>query len=523
MAIPEWAKEMRRKNTEVREIKGKYYLYEVHCKYNKETKKRKKTTPVYLGRLVEDKGLIEKGTRAVTVKTVVAKPMANVEYGVSATIETLMAEEIAALKKHYPECWNTLLGMAYCRLVYQSPIKDMDQHWTRSFLSTALPGTHMSADYISKLIRQCGKDRETINRYFGEFKSIGEVIALDGTDEETASKKITDARLSKTKRGNFGMVLNIMMIFSIGLNKPMFYRILRGNIKDVKSFITCLKEYGGKDLSDIIIIVDKGFYSSKNIEELDELGVNYVMPLKRDNSMIDYTPAMVDYLIDGGEAMQYHGRTVFTYKQKCDDKHNVTLCVDTDDREVEAKAFRERIGSNMLKEEQHRNQKYTWEKYKEQRPHMGTIAFLTSSKLSVSHFGKDGKQEVDENKVPIKSSATGPDIYRLYKKRGLIEQQIDVFKNVLDADCTYMQDRDALEGWMFTNFIALQWYYEILNKLDTVPELESSYSVETVVRLLTDVRKVLLNGEWCSDAMTNKESHAVSALGIDLEHTLCIP
>ena len=48
MAIPEWAKQMHKKNTEVRKIGGKFYLYEVHCKYDKETKTRKKIKPVYL-------------------------------------------------------------------------------------------------------------------------------------------------------------------------------------------------------------------------------------------------------------------------------------------------------------------------------------------------------------------------------------------------------------------------------------------------------------------------------------------
>ena len=59
-AIPEWAKALRKKNTEVREIRGKYYLYAVCCRYDKVTKKRKKIKPVYLGRLVEGVGFIPK-------------------------------------------------------------------------------------------------------------------------------------------------------------------------------------------------------------------------------------------------------------------------------------------------------------------------------------------------------------------------------------------------------------------------------------------------------------------------------
>jgi len=37
----------------------------------------------------------------------------------------------------------------------------------------------------------------------------------------------------------------------------------------------------------------------------------------------------------------------------------------------------------------------------------------------------------------------------------------DTFKNILEADKTYMQNDAKLYGWMFINFIALQMYYTL--------------------------------------------------------------
>lgn len=34
----------------------------------------------------------------------------------------------------------------------------------------------------------------------------------------------------------------------------------------------------------------------------------------------------------------------------------------------------------------------------------------------------------------------------------------DGMKNVLEADHTYMQNEQTLQGWMFINHITLQWY-----------------------------------------------------------------
>ncbi len=47
------------------------------------------------------------------------------------------------------------------------------------------------------------------------------------------------------------------------------------------------------------------------------------------------------------------------------------------------------------------------------------------------------------------------DIFHTYKSRGAIEIMFDGIINVLEADSTYMQNEQTLQGWMFINHIAL--------------------------------------------------------------------
>ncbi|MBQ0080307.1 MAG: hypothetical protein KBS95_01980, partial [Alistipes sp.] len=61
--------------------------------------------------------------------------------------------------------------------------------------------------------------------------------------------------------------------------------------------------------------MDKGFYSAKNINILDEMNLQYIIPLKRDCNLIDYSKASVDYLDEGGEAFRYHGREIYMYRK----------------------------------------------------------------------------------------------------------------------------------------------------------------------------------------------------------------
>ena len=47
----------------------------------------------------------------------------------------------------------------------------------------------------------------------------------------------------------------------------------------------------------------------------------------------------------------------------------------------------------------------------------------------------------------------------------MIEKVINVLKNFLNADRSYMRDEESLEGWMFINYIALMFYYKIYQLL----------------------------------------------------------
>ena len=66
---PAWALKHKKSGTELRLIKGRYYLYEVSSKWNKEKKRAQKITGKILGGITEAKGFIPSGRRDVTYQT----------------------------------------------------------------------------------------------------------------------------------------------------------------------------------------------------------------------------------------------------------------------------------------------------------------------------------------------------------------------------------------------------------------------------------------------------------------------
>ena len=63
------------------------------------------------------------------------------------------------------------------------------------------------------------------------------------------------------------------------------------------------------------------------------------------------------------------------------------------------------------------------------------------------------KKKKPEPEKPLEQT-----VYESYKQRGEIETMFDSYKNYLDADVSYMQNRYVLEGWLFANFIAMIYY-----------------------------------------------------------------
>ena len=93
-----------------------------------------------------------------------------------------------------------------------------------------------------------------------------------------------------------------------------------------------------------------------------------------------------------------------------------------------------------------------------------------------------------------------------------IETAFDAFKNTLQADRTYMQNDQSLEGWMFINYLALLSYWRIL-KLLVSKELLSKVSIKDLLTHLSYIKKIRINGEWHQTELTDKTKKLFTKLG----------
>ena len=482
---PDWALKQKRPGTELRYIRGNYYLYAVSSKWNKEKKRAQKVTGKILGRVTEN-GLIGSASRQIlgqeskvengAISTI--KPISTKSAGLGCFLESLLSEVLAGLRKHFEGDADAIYCASLMRLAHQTPLKNMNLHLRENFLSESFPHVSLTDKKVSSLLRSIGSDRERINNFFKEFSRTGENILMDITAIHSKSEQMSVNQRGYNGQGSFDPQANLLLLFSQSRREPVYYRLLPGNIRDVKSVQLTLKEIRA---ADTVFVADKGFYSESNIEEMEQAHLQYLIPLKRNSSLIDY------------EQLKKTGKSGFTHFFKFQDRF--IFC-----------AFRELNNGKML---------YTflddYLRLEEERAFLNRMETQKEEKLTIDDFHEKTHTLGTFSIITNLKEKEPQDIYKMYKARMEVETAFDAFKNTLEADRSYMHNDESFEGWMFINYIALLAYWKMLKVL-MAKELLAKFSINDLIIHLSYIRKIRINGNWHLAEITDKTRRLLAKL-----------
>ncbi|MBI2420255.1 MAG: transposase [Ignavibacteriales bacterium] len=257
MSFPDWIEKFRKPKTEIRFLNGQYYIYSISYKYSAELKRTKKITGKLLGKITENDGFIQ--SQKDKLRDMPHGSIHVAEFGVYELFLSHMEKETKYLEKAFADSyidWKQIIAMAMIRFIYQSPIKMMDFHWYNSYFHTQW-GISLSDKQISALLRELGDSRDNILAYFRQFSTVGAHLLIDTTNIPSRSTKIESVRLGYSRDMSFTPQTNLFFIFSLELQMPVYYRVVPGNIRDVKSFTLSLQESG---IPNVVIVADKGFH-----------------------------------------------------------------------------------------------------------------------------------------------------------------------------------------------------------------------------------------------------------------------
>ena len=114
-------------------------------------------------------------------------------------------------------------------------------------------------------------------------------LMMDSTYAASLSKQMSINAKGYNPDHEYYPQVRLMYLFSAHLKQPVYFRLINGNITVSKSMSLFIKEM---NIKDVIFIADKGFFSIQNINKLNEENLQYIIPLHRNNKLIDFEPLL---------------------------------------------------------------------------------------------------------------------------------------------------------------------------------------------------------------------------------------
>ncbi len=473
---PDWVKKYQEKGTQAVKIKGNYYLYKITSVWDPKKGRARKVTEKYLGKITPD-GIVKpkqeriiEGLHNITVK----------EFGASNFINSIASNIIELLKENYPALWKEIFVFSTMRLFHSSPLKNVSHYYNSSHLSDVFTNAKVSPKSLSELLFSVGMERGKMVNFMKNFVEGSEFLVIDLTHIFSLSENILSATTGHNSEEDYTPQINLVLLYSLDKLQPSFFRLVPGSIRDVSVIPISLKEAGVKKA---VIIGDKGFFSDDNIKFLDTEKLDYILPLKRNSSLIDYSP------IQSGDRKSFDGhflfekRVIWYYERKKDDRR-IIVFLDEKLKAEEEKDFITHID----------NGKKPMDDYFDRQFKMGTIA------------------------VVAKTSFHADEVFEYLKARVEIESLFDTFKNLLHADRSYMRDEAHLQGWMFVNFVSLLLYYKIYELLIN-NDLLTNCSPKDVILHLSRIYKLKIEDKWILSEIPKKSRKIIEKLELTVHIT----
>ena len=465
MPLPDWVKKFKTKGIEIRKRGNKFHAYRVTSKWNKEKKRAQKITLEYLG-VINPNGIFKPRKNGII--------KGDCEYGHIALLWKLANESnfISLLKEHYPYNWEEILSFVFLRLIQPLPLKSIQYLHEKTYLSKLFHNISLSPKALNGLLKAIGNDFNTRNNLMKVLTKEGKYILIDLTAMFSYSQNLTLLEKGVNKDHLKIPQINLLLLFSSEHKVPTYIRLLPGSVRDVSTVKNTIEM---ADISNIVFIADRGFYSETNLKSLGKEKISFVIPLRRNSLLI---PKRFHDFVD---VFLYKKRPIIYWKKK------------------RGKKFLYIFEDKWLKQEEETTYLLKIEKDKKNLDEYNDVKLKLGKLFLIS--------DLDE---------TPEMVYNLYKAREQIERAFNVFKNLLESDKSYLRDDNKFEAYIFLNFLALYLYYLVLNILQK-KDMNKKYSVKDVFLQLSKIKIYEFSETDLISEIPKKVRKIVEALELDLD------
>ena len=473
---------------------GATYVYSVHSYWDKE-KKRPANKQTCLGKLDKETGELipskrdkTAAKRASSVPEVTAK--AHVA-GPSMILEQLTSQNGvgAMLKKCFPEIHSEILSIVFFIVQKGLPLSHCEP-WSFGHLHpyADIIVSQRISDLLSKITEN---DRQRFLSLWLSKLLEHYYLCYDITSVSSYASFNEYLKYGYNRDQESLPQINLAMLFGQKSRLPAYYRRMPGNITDVATLKTTLKSLDFLGSSCMHFILDRGFYSEQNIDELFERRHKFTIALPSGRKWIEniidsyketiYLPE--NYLkIDDNEAL--FAKTLLHKWGKNGKRSYMHIyfndrqaATEFDRFTIEMLQYKEEVESGKRKKEH--EEYYNRYLIISETPKRGVKVLFNDEEILRTRKRYAGFFCILSNAIKDPLTAL-----RVYRAKDVVENSFDDLKNHLDMKRLRMHSSGTMDARLFLQFLALIYICQIRNVIQE----------DKVLRNLT-VREVMENME----------------------------
>jgi transposase len=211
------------------------------------------------------------------------------------------------LKKCFPDTCNQILSTAYYLILEDRNPLSRFPKWaaTHKHPYTKNIPSQRSSELFASITEEA---KCHFFRLQGKRRVEREYWAYDTTSISSYSKILSQVRYGVNKDHDSLPQINLALLFGEESNLPFYYRKLPGNIPDVKTVKNLLADIDFFGFDKIKLVMDRGFYSEDNINDLYQNHLKFLIAAK---TSLKFVKAELDTVRDSI-------RTWTNYSQKYD-------------------------------------------------------------------------------------------------------------------------------------------------------------------------------------------------------------
>ena len=275
---------------ELKIIGGNNYLYVAKGIWDKKKKKPVKKT-VLLGSIDENGTYREKRPKRIFSSSRIY------EYGNSQLVWNPAQDMYTIMEKHPYR--NEIIAMAIVKAIDPMPLKLVESRYQKLYISRKLK-PDLDPDELSSILGYVGNHFPDLYEMFRKLMEPGGLLFYDMTSIISYSKNLKLAERGYNPDHEYENQVTVIMAFSVKSWVPVAVDVFYGSVKDIKSFCYFRDRFHDRDMG---FITDRGLFSESIISDLRKLKMHYIVPLRRNSSLV---PDRVKF----DSAFMYNGRPI---------------------------------------------------------------------------------------------------------------------------------------------------------------------------------------------------------------------